>query len=66
MVNKALKNKLIVLPNDDKHFHEECDYEDLGNFPIHFVSFLQDLVMLEKRITYIMSYLKRDQALKEF
>ena len=30
---KGLKNKLFVLPNDDKHFHEECDYEDLGNFP---------------------------------
>ena len=30
---KGLKNKLIVLPNDDKHFHEEPDYEDLGNFP---------------------------------
>ena len=30
---KALKNKLIVLPNDDKHFHEEPYYEDLGNFP---------------------------------
>ena len=28
-----LKNKLIVLPNDDKHFHEECDYSDLCNFP---------------------------------
>ena len=27
------ENKLFVIPNDDKHFHEECDYDDLGNFP---------------------------------
>ena len=34
MVKKSvLQNKLIVLPNDDKHFHEEPDYNDLGNFP---------------------------------
>ena len=28
-----LRNELVVLPNDDKHFHEEPDYDDLGNFP---------------------------------
>ena len=33
MNKKTFENKLIVLPNDDKHFHEEPDYKDLGNFP---------------------------------
>jgi len=28
-----LKNKLLVLPNEDKLFHEEPDYTDLCNFP---------------------------------
>ena len=22
-----------MIPNDDKHFHEECNYEDLRKFP---------------------------------
>ena len=33
MTNKTLKHKMFVIPNDDEHFHEECDHEDLGNFP---------------------------------
>ena len=33
MVKQILHNKLVVLPNDDKHFHEQCDYSDLCNFP---------------------------------
>ena len=32
-MSSKLKNKLIVLPNDDKHFHDDCDYTDLCNFP---------------------------------
>ena len=36
MVNKKQQNKLIVIPNDDKFFHEQPDYENLGNFPVPF------------------------------
>jgi len=28
-----LKNKLIILPNEDKLFHEDPDYDNLCNFP---------------------------------
>ena len=33
IMSGKLKNKLIVLQNEDKIFHEECDYNDLCNFP---------------------------------
>ena len=28
-----LKNDIIIIPNDDNKFHEDCDYDDLCNFP---------------------------------
>ena len=27
------KNKLVVIPNDDKHFHEKPDEHNLANMP---------------------------------
>ena len=55
-----LKNKLFVLKNEDKLFHEEPDYEDLCNFPHPFRMILAGPPNVGKTF-----YVERSHHLKE-